>query len=236
MNTIYAGLAAPISGLAADTDWSIMRPQLLEDLGKTLYMVGMSLLIGGILGLIVGLALYLTRRGNLFQNGVIYTVLNILVNIVRPIPFIIFIAAIGPATKAVVGTTLGERPAIFAMSIMTTFAFSRLVEQNLVSLDPGVIEAARAMGASRLRVIATVIVPEALGPLILGFTFLFIGVVDMSAMAGVVGAGGLGDFAIRWGYQRFNWEITFVTLVVIVLLVQAAQFLGNWLARRVMRR
>lgn len=222
--------------IVTETDWSLMGPKLFEELGNTLYMVGLSLILGGILGLVLGLALYLTRKGNLFQNAIVYNVLNVLVNFVRPIPFIIFLAAIGPATKAFVGTTLGPTAAVFAMSIMTTFAFSRLVEQNLVSIDPGVIEAARGMGASRLRVVRTVVIPEALGPLILGFTFLFIGVVDMSAMAGTVGGGGLGDFAIRWGYQRFNWEITFVTLVVIVLLVQVAQFLGNWLARRVMRR
>ncbi|WP_019146941.1 methionine ABC transporter permease [Timonella senegalensis] len=223
-------------GLAAATDWSQMGPKLIEELGTTLYMVGASLLIGGLLGLAMGLALYLTRRGNLFENAFVFNLLNVIVNFIRPIPFIIFITAMGPITQALTGTILGPKPAIVAMSVMTMMAFSRLVEQNLVSLDPGVIEASRAMGASRWRVIRTVIIPEALGPLILGFTFLFIGVVDMSAMAGAVGAGGLGDLALRWGYQRMNWEITFVTLLVIVAIVQAAQFLGNWLARRVMRR
>ncbi|MDM8083334.1 methionine ABC transporter permease [Cellulomonas cellasea] len=216
--------------------WDVLLPILWESLGETLYMVSVTLLVGGFAGLLLGLALYTTRKGNLFASGPGFTVLNVLVNIVRPIPFIIFITAIGPLTLAVVGTTIGTQAAIFPMTLMATFATSRIVEQNLVALDPGVIEAARAMGASRLRIVATVLVPEALGPLILGYTFLFVGIVDMSAMVGAIGGGGLGDFAIVYGYQRFNWQVTFITVVVIVVIVQLAQWLGNTLARRVLRR
>ncbi|WP_435299251.1 methionine ABC transporter permease [Timonella sp. A28] len=219
-----------------ETNWDIMGPALWEAFGQTLYMVGVSILISGFCGLLLGLALYITRPGNLFQNKVVFNVLNFIINLVRPIPFIIFIAAIGPLTRQIVGTTIGQDAAIFAIAIMASFAFSRLVEQNLVALDPGVIEAARAMGASKLRVIRTVIIPEALGPLILAYTFLFIGVVDMSAMAGLVGAGGLGDFAIRHGHQRMNTEITIAALILIILVVQFTQFFGNWLARRVLHR
>lgn len=221
---------------ARPTDWDRMLPALWESLGETLYMVGVSLLVALVAGLALGLALYVTRAGNLYGNRAVNIVLNVVVNIVRPIPFIIFLTAIGPLTLAVVGTTIGTDAVIVPMSIMASFAFSRLVEQNLVAVDPGVVEAARAMGASRFRVVWSVLVPEALGPLILGYTFLFIGVVDMSAMAGMIGGGGLGDFAIRFGYQRFNWEITFVAVVVIVVLVQIAQGLGNLLARKVLRR
>ena len=217
-------------------DWSVLLPILWESLGETLFMVSVTLLVGGFAGLVLGLALYTTRKGNLFSSGPAFAVLNLLVNIVRPIPFIIFITAIAPLTLAVVGTTIGTEAAIFPMALMATFATSRLVEQNLVALDPGVIEAARAMGASRLRIVATVLVPEALGPLILGYTFLFVGIVDMSAMVGAIGGGGLGDFAIVYGYQRFNWQVTLVTVVVIVGIVQLAQWLGNTLARRVLRR
>ena len=221
---------------ARPTDWDKMLPALWEALGKTLYMVSVSLLVALVAGLALGLALYVTRAGNLYGNRAVNIVLNVVVNIVRPIPFIIFLTAIGPLTLAVVGTTIGTEAVILPMSIMATFAFSRLVEQNLVAVDPGVVEAARAMGASRFRVVWSVLVPEALGPLILGYTFLFIGVVDMSAMAGMIGGGGLGDFAIRFGYQRFNWEVTFVAVLVIVVLVQIAQGLGNLLARKVLRR
>ncbi len=230
--------AAPLhaAGFATATDWDQMGPAMVKAFGQTMYMVSLTMLIGGLAGLAVGLGLYVSRPGNLYESKVVFNLLNILVNIVRPIPFIIFIAAIGPLTRLAVGTTLGPTAGAFAMCFMATFAFARLVEQNLVALDPGVIEAARAMGASRLRVIRTVVVPEALGPLILAYTFLFIGVVDMSAMVGAIGGGGLGDMAIRHGYQRMNWEITYVVVIVIIILVQLAQFLGNWLAKKALRR
>lgn len=224
------------AGFATATDWGQMGPAMVSAFGQTMYMVAITMIIGGFAGLVVGLGLYLSRPGNLFQSKILFNLLNILVNIVRPIPFIIFIAAVAPLTRIVVGTTLGATAGAFAMCFMATFAFARLVEQNLVSLDPGVIEAARAMGASRLRVIRTVIIPEALGPLILAYTFLFIGVVDMSAMVGAIGGGGLGDMAIRHGYNRLNWEITYVVVIIIIILVQLAQFLGNWLAKKALRR
>lgn len=217
-------------------DWSVLTPILLESITETLYMVTITLAIGGVLGLVVGTLLYATRPGNLWQNRLVFAVLNVAVNIVRPIPFIIFITAIGPLTLATIGTTIGNPAVIFAMTIMATFVTARIVEQNLVATDPGVVEAARAMGASRLRILLTVVIPESLAPLILGYTFLFIGVLDMSAMAGYVGGGGLGNFAIVYGYQRFNWQVTFVTVVVIIVLVQLAQALGNWLARKALHR
>ncbi|MEP7766168.1 methionine ABC transporter permease [Sanguibacter sp. 25GB23B1] len=217
-------------------DWSFLSPILLEALGDTLFMVSVSMIIGGAAGLLIGLGLYVTRTGNLLASGPVFAVLNVLVNIVRPIPFIIFLAAIAPLTREVMGTTLGTSAVIFPMSIVAAFAFSRIVEQNLVALDPGVVEAARAMGASRLRIVWSVLIPEALAPLILGYTFLFVGVIDMSAMAGLVGGGGLGDFAIRYGYQKFNWEVTFVSLAVIIVIVQLAQLLGNRLARKALHR
>ena len=111
-----------------------------------------------------------------------------------------------------------------------------IVEQNLVALDPGVVEAARAVGAGPLRIITTIVIPEALGPLVLGYTFLFVAIVDMTAVVGAVSGGGLGDFALQYGYQRFNQEVTLVTVGVIILLVQAVQVGGNALAKRIMRR
>ena len=191
--------------------------------GETLVMVSLTILIGGIAGLVL-------------SNKFVYTILNILVNFVRPIPFIILIAAIGPLTRSVIGTTIGTEAAIFVMSIAATFGVARIVEQNLVSIDPGVIEAARAMGASPLQIIVSVIIREALGPLILGFTFIFIAVVDMSAMAGYIGGGGLGDFAITYGYNAFNPTITLAGTIVIILIVQVAQLLGNFLSKKIMRR
>ncbi|WOQ18085.1 methionine ABC transporter permease [Raineyella sp. W15-4] len=217
-------------------NWDLLGPTFVSALQQTMAMVLSTLVIGGLLGLAVGVALFVTRAGNLYAQPVVYWILNVVVNIVRPIPFIIFITAVGPLTLLVVGTTIGTSAAIFPMSFMATFAIARVVEQNLVAVDPGVIEAARAMGAGRLRIILTVLVPEALGPLILGYTFMFIGIVDMSAMAGTIGGGGLGDFAITYGYQQFNWVVTWITVAVIVVIVQLAQVLGNWGARKVLRR
>lgn len=218
------------------TNWDRLRPQLFEAFGDTLYMVSITLVVGGLIGLGLGVLLYTTRSGGLLQSRVLHTLLNVVVNIVRPIPFVVLIAALGPITLGVVGTTIGTTAVVFVMIVAASFAIARIVEQNLVTIDPGVIEAARAVGAGPLRIILTLLVPEALGPLILGYTFVLIGIVDMSAMAGLVGGGGLGDFAIVQGYQRFNWQVTIVSTVIIIALVQAAQFLGNYLARKALRR
>lgn len=209
---------------------------LWRSLGETLWMVAATVIIAGVLGLALGVLLYTTRRGGLLQNSVVYTLLNLAVNIVRPIPFIILVFAIAPVTRAVIGTTLGTQAGIFAMCVAATFGISRIVEQNLVATDPGVIEAAKAMGASPVRIIWSVLIPEALGPLILGYTFVVVAIVDMSAMVGAVGGGGLGSFAIQYGYQRLDWTVTLVTVVVIVIVVQLVQLLGNVLSRRVLRR
>ena len=220
-----------VGGRTDDEEFAAVAP-----FAETATMVLLTMLDGGVLGLVLGIALHVTRPGNILANKVVFAIINVAVNIVRPIPFIIFIAAIGPLTRAVVGTTIGTDAATFAMIFMASFVFARLVEQNLVSIDPGVVEAARAMGASPLRIIRTVLVPEALAPLILGYTFLFVGVLDMSAMVGVIGGGGLGDFAIQYGYRQYDWAVTFAVVVIIVVIVQLVQWLGNTLARKALRR
>ncbi|AKA96034.1 methionine ABC transporter permease [Corynebacterium ulcerans] len=217
-------------------NWSRLGDTFTSAIVDTLIMVSVTLVVGGLLGLALGVLLYTTRAGGILQNKFIYTVINILVNFVRPIPFIIMITAFGPLTLAVVGTTIGREAAMFIMSIAATFAVARIVEQNLVTIDPGVIEAARSMGANPWKIITSVIVPEALGPLVLGYTFIFIAIVDMSAMAGYIGGGGLGDFAIVYGYRAYDWEVTYVATFVIILIVQIAQLFGNWLSKKIMRR
>jgi D-methionine transport system permease protein len=219
-----------------NADWGQLGPVLVQALGETLWAVSITMVLGGIFGFIIGTMLYTTRRGNILANAAMYNVLNVLINIVRPIPFIVFIAFIQPVTLGLIGTSIGVPAIIVPMTIAASFAIGRIVEQNLVTIDPGVIEAARAMGASPLRIIGTILVPEALGPLILGYTFIFVGVVDMSALAGLIGGGGLGNFAILYGYQRFNYGVTLVAVVVIIVIVQLGQFLGNWLARKALRR
>lgn len=220
----------------AQMDWDRLGGTFQNAIGETLYMVAVTLLLSGLFGLLIGLVLYTTREGGLLSNKVVYWVTNILVNIIRPIPFIILLSAIGPLTDLIVQSRIGMEAAIVGMVVAATFGGARIVEQNLVSIDPGVIEAAKAMGASPWKIITTVIIPEALGPLILGFTFMFIAIVDMSAMAGYIGAGGLGDFAIVYGYRSFNDAVTWTTVAVIIVIVQIAQLGGNWLAKKVMRR
>ena len=221
---------------AGEVDWDRLGPTYLDAISDTLFMVIITMIVGGFFGLIIGLFLYTTRQGGVLQNKVVYWILNILVNFFRPIPFIIMIAMLYAVTLAVVGTTIGREAATFVMCVTATFTVARIVEQNLVAIDPGVIEAARAMGAGPWRIIRTVIIPEALGPLILGFTFIFIAVIDMSAMAGYIGGGGLGDFAIVYGYRAYQPEVTWVAVIAIVVIVQLAQLLGNYLSRKVMRR
>ncbi|TKV28472.1 ABC transporter permease [Arthrobacter sp. NamB2] len=213
-----------------------LTPQLWEATYETLYIVGLSLLFGGLGGLLLGIGLYTTRSGSILGNRAVFRTLNVIVNIFRPIPFIIFLAAAQPLARAVTGTGIGNSAIIFTLSLAATFGISRIVEQNLLTVQPGVIEAARSVGAGRLRIILTILIPEALGPLILGYTFIFVALVDMSAVAGSVGGGGLGNFAIQYGYRQFNPVVTWAAVIVIVLLVQAVQLLGNVLARRVLRR
>ncbi|GAA2224445.1 ABC transporter permease subunit [Herbiconiux moechotypicola] len=213
-----------------------LLPQLGQATVETLYIVGLSLLFGGIGGLLVGLGLYTTRPGSIYSNRPVFAVLNVVVNVFRPIPFIIFLAAAQPLARAVTGTGIGNTAIIFTLSLAATFGISRVVEQNLLTVQPGVIEAARSMGASRLRIVLTLVIPEALGPLTLGYTFVLIAIVDMSAVAGYVGGGGLGTFAIQFGYRQFNPVVTWAAVIVIVVIVQAVQFIGNGLARKALRR
>ena len=220
----------------AGWDWDQHTQLAIEAIGDTLYMVGLTLLIGGTFGLIIGTALYVTRAGSVFPNKAVFGVLNVAVNIVRPIPFIILLVAIIPLTQALTGTFIGTTAVIVPLAIATAFGFSRIVEQNLVTIEPGVIEAARATGAGPWRIIGTLLVPEALGPLILGFTFVFVAVIDASAVAGVVGGGGLGDFALTYGHNRWNPVVTWVAVGIIIVLVQVVQLFGNALARKALRR
>ncbi|MGF6823966.1 D-methionine transport system permease protein [Microbacterium sp. ZKA21] len=223
-------------GIRTATDWTSLTPVLLQSIQETVYMVVVTMLIGGAAGLLIGALLYATRPGNLFANRAVFTVLNFVINVIRPIPFIIFLTAVGPLTKLVAGTTLGTEAAIVPMTIMAAVVIGRVVEQNLVAVDPGVVEAALAIGAKRFVILFGLVIPEALAPLILGYTFMFIAVVDMSAMAGYIGGGGLGNFAIIYGYQQFNQEATWVTVAIIIVIVQVGQLFGNWLAQRVLRR
>lgn len=217
-------------------DWATFWPRIIEATGETITMVITTLFFATILGLSIGLLLFITRKGSILENRYIFFTLNLFINIIRPIPFIIFLVAISPITRAVVGTTIGSAAAVFPMTIAAAFAIARVVENNLVSIDPGIIEAAKAMGASPLQIIFGVLIRETLGPLILGLTFITVGLIDFSAMAGTVGGGGLGDLAMTYGYQRFDTSVMVVTVILLILLVQFAQVVGNFLSRIFLRR
>ncbi|MDR0593004.1 MAG: ABC transporter permease subunit [Bifidobacteriaceae bacterium] len=228
---------AALSAVPERNEWSSNATRnLLEAIAQTGQMVGATILIGGLLGLVLGITLFATRKGGILPNRTIYTIGNLLVNFIRPIPFIIFITAVRPLTVAVMHATIGTKAVTFPMIIACAMATSRIVEQNLIDSDPGVIEAGRAMGASRLHILFRILIPEALAPLILGYTYLFVGVVDLSAMAGAIGGGGLGSFALREGFARYNDYVTWAAVGVIIVIVQVVQQLGNTLARAVLRR
>ncbi|WP_171165395.1 methionine ABC transporter permease [Streptomyces sp. I05A-00742] len=217
-------------------DWNEFWPRVVDATGETVYMVLLTLALSVVLGMAVGLSLYATRKGGVLPNRVVFAVLNTLINIIRPVPFVIAIVALSPVTRGVVGTTIGTDAAVFPMVVVATFGVARIVETNLLSVEPGVIEAARSMGAGPLRIVVTVLVPEALGPLVLGFTFMLVALIDFSAVAGTVGGGGVGNLAMTYGYLRFDTSVMVVTVAVLIALVQVAQVLGNVLARKVLRR
>lgn len=222
--------------MLSDTRLGELWPDIWQATGETVVMVAVTMALGGLLGLVIGLGLYLTRKGGLYPNKVISGLLNLLVNFFRPIPFIIFIAAVQPAARMILGTGIGNSAVIFSLTLAAMFGISRIVEQNLVTVPAGVIEAARSMGASRVRIATTVLLPEASAPLILGYTFAFIAIVDMSAVAGLIAGGGLGALAQTFGYRQFDDAVTWTCVLILVGIVQAVQLAGNTMARRLLTR
>ena len=217
-------------------DWQTFWPRIVEATFETLTMVLTTLAFSTIIGTIIGLTLFVTRKGGILENKWVSFILNLGINIIRPIPFVILLVALTPLTRLVVGSIIGTAAAIFPITIAASFVVARVVENNLISIDPGVIEAAEAMGASPFQIIRTVLIPEALGPLILGLTFVTVSLIDFSAVAGIVGGGGLGHVAMTHGYQRFDTSVIVVTVVILIILVQLSQWLGNKISRKILRR
>lgn len=203
---------------------------------ETLYMASFALVLAGVLGLVIGVLLYVTRPGGLVENRVVSALVNLLVNFFRPIPFVIFMAVAQPLARVVVGSGIGTTAGAFIIGLAASFAIGRIVEQHLVSVSPGVIEAARSMGAGPWRILFTVAIPESLGPLILGYTFIVVALIDMTAMAGLIGGGGLGAFAQIYGFRQFEPVVMWAAIILIVVFVHLVQLLGTRLARAVMRR
>lgn len=217
-----------------------MSPAMLEllwtSLLETLWMVGVSGLVGTALGLPLGILLVITDRGGLLQNVAVNRVLGALANAVRSTPFIILLVAIIPFTRWVAGTSIGTTAAIVPLSIAATPFIARLVEAALREVDRGLIEALLAMGATPWQIIRKVLLPEALPGIVSALTITVVSLISHSAMAGAVGGGGLGDLGIRYGYQRFLPEVMAAVVIVLILLVQLIQSAGDRLARRLDHR
>ncbi|HOB88428.1 MAG TPA: methionine ABC transporter permease [Bacillota bacterium] len=205
-------------------------------LGETLYMVGVSCALAVVFGLPIGVVLVTTERKGILENPGVNQVFGVVVNIGRSIPFVILMVAIMPFTRLLTGTSIGTTAAIVPLTVAAIPFVARMVETSLREVDQGVIEAAQAMGASPWEIISKVLIPEAMPSLISGVTITAINLIGYSTMAGAIGGGGLGDLAVRYGYQRFRGDVMFATVVILVLLVQGVQMFGGTLARRVEKR
>lgn len=202
----------------------------------TLLMLAGSLVLTVIIGIPLGVLLFLSGKGRLAANPVVNAVLSFIVNVLRSLPFIILLIVMLPVTVLLVGTSLGVLGAIPPLVVGTAPFYARLVENALREVDHGVVEASQAMGASTFQIVTRALLPEALPGIIAGATVSAIALVGYTAMAGVVGAGGLGDLAVRFGYQRFQTDVMFVTVVLLLILVQILQMLGDWLVAKVSHR
>jgi D-methionine transport system permease protein len=209
---------------------------LREATGDTAAMVFWATLITVAVGLPVGVLLATTDRGGIFALPPLHGALDTVVNIGRSIPFIILMVAIIPFTRAVVGTSIGTTAAIVPLTVAAIPFFARIAETSLREVDGGLVEMMQAAGGSALDIVRRVLVPESVPSLVRGITITIINLIGYSAMAGVIGGGGLGDLAYRYGYQRFESDVMFWTIVVLVIIVQGVQLLGNGIARFIERR
>ncbi|MBH5337903.1 ABC transporter permease [Streptomyces pactum] len=216
--------------------WSEMQPLLEEASWDTLYMVGWSALIAIAGGLPLGVLLVLTDRGGLLQNTVVNKVVGQVVNIARSMPFIILMVALMSFTRWVVGTTIGPDAAIVPLAVGAIPFFARLVETSVREVDHGLVEAVQSMGGSTWTVVRKVLLPEALPSLIAGATTTVVALIGYSAMAGTVGAGGLGDLAVRYGYQRFETELMWITVAILAVVISVIQLAGDLAARALSHR
>ena len=204
-----------------------MINMLVKSLGETCYMVMIAAVLATLIGLPLGIILTVTRPGHILENTGINHILGAIVNAVRSTPFIILMVAIIPLARIIVGTSIGTTAAIVPLTISAAPYIARIIESSLLEVDPGVIEAAQSVGASPFQIIWKVLIPEALHSIVLGVTLAMISLIGASAMAGALGGGGLGDLAIRYGYQRFQADTMIATVIVLIALVQIVQSLGN---------
>lgn len=217
-----------------------MDAQLLTSLWtatlETLYMVSVSAVLAAVFGLPLGLLLVITAPRGFLPHPGIHQVLGSVVNAGRSLPFIILLVAIIPLTRLIVGTTIGSTAALVPLTLSAIPFYARVAETSLLEVDRGLVEAAASMGCNYWQIIYKVLIPEALPSLVLGLTIMIISLIGYSAMAGVVGGGGLGDLAIRYGYQRFDTQVMIITVVLLIVLVQLVQWVGDAIAHNLRKR
>ena len=212
--------------------FSITSDQLILCANQTLYMVFVSLFLGSVIGFILAFILVLTKKNGLKENKVVFTVTSTVINCLRSIPFVILLVFILPVTKAIVGTRIGTTAALVPLITFISPYLARLFENSLLEVKAGIIDAAKAMGANTLQIIFYFWLPEAKGSLILSITIGAISLLGATAMAGVIGAGGIGDLALTYGYERMNSPLMLFTVIVLIIFVQAIQSIGNYFAKK----
>lgn len=216
-----------LNSLLINVDWSEISQAVID----TLYMLGISVLFSSLIGIPIGVILYLTNKGMLLQNKIIYTSVSFVINILRSVPFIILLIIMMPLTVSMVGTSFGVRGVIPPLIVGAFPFFTRLVENSLKELDIGVINMAESCGATTWQIVWHILLPEILPSIIASITVTAIALVSYTAMAGTVGGGGLGDLAIRYGYQRFQINVMVITVVLLIVMVQLIQLLGDILVK-----
>lgn len=212
------------------------QTEIWQSIGETFIMVGVSILAAVLLGLPLGTWLYLSRKGQLLENRAVFSVLNLIVNVVRSFPFLLLVVFLIPFTRLIIGTAIGTAAATVPLAIIAIAHYSRLVEQSLLDVPRGVVEAAVSMGASIKDVIFKFLYVEARSGLVLGLTTSIISFISYSTIMGVVGGGGIGDFAIRYGYQQFKTELMMYMIFIMLIFVQMIQFTGTTVARLIDKR
>lgn len=209
-----------------------MGSELTAALWETLYMVAVSTFFSGILGSAIAILMIITGPNGLRPNAPVYSVIDLLVNLLRSFPFIILLIAIIPLTRIIAGTSIGSTASIVPLTIAATPFVARLMEGSLLEVDRGVVEAAKSFGASTNQIIFGVMIKEAMPALVLNWAIVAINLLGYSAMAGVVGGGGLGDLAIKYGYNRFQTDVMVYSVAILIVIVQLIQYLGNYVYKK----
>lgn len=210
--------------------------EIWQSIGETFIMVGVAIVAAVLIGLPVGTLLFLCRKGQIFESRIVFSIVNLIVNVIRSFPFLLLVVFLIPFTRWMIGTAIGTAAATVPLSIIAIAHYSRLVEQSLLDVPRGVLEAAVSMGASVREIVFKFLFVEARSGLVLGLTTSIISFISYSTIMGVVGGGGIGDFAIRYGYQQFKEDLMMYMILIMVILVQVIQFTGTTVARLIDKR